>query len=86
MLDEIILNEILAEVKRAKKKRPGYFDHPAAQAGDVAQSAGKLIQASMEWKYNRAPVDSKAHEEQKRAMRTEAIKTAAAAIQFLENL
>lgn len=81
-----ILDEIFKELRRGKKKFPNFPDHPAAQAAIVSKDAGSLIDACLNWKYQRAPVDSRAYDEQKRAMKVEAIKVAAMAIRFIENL
>lgn len=81
-----ILEEVLKELKRAKKKHPRWYDHPAAQAGVVMEEAGELIRACMIWKYERASHGSKEYNQQVNAMRMEAIQTAAMAIRFIENL
>src|SRR5438445_45331 len=66
-----ILSEVLAELKRAKKKFPNWPDHPAAQAGIVCVEAGELMQACLQWKYERAPEEI-VQDAQKQHMREEA--------------
>lgn len=73
------------EVRKAKKKFPSWPDHPAAQAGIVCEESGELMQAALEFKYEKGK-DGRSIEEQKDQMRMEAIHTAAMAIRFLENL
>lgn len=80
-----ILDDILKELKRAKKIHPNWYDHPAAQAGVVMEEAGHLLQACMQWKYERSESEI-VRDEQINKMRLEAIHTAAACIRFLENL
>ncbi len=80
-----IWQAIELEVRRSKKKFPGWPDHPAAQAGIVCEEAGELMQACLKWKYERSKNlnDQKLQQQQ---MREEAIQTAAVSIRFLENL
>ena len=80
-----IWQTIELELRKAKKKFPGWPDHPAAQAGIVVEEAGELMQASLQWKYERSASEV-VQEVQKERMRDEAIQTAAMAIRFLENL
>jgi len=80
-----ILDDVMKEYRRSKKKSPSWPDHPAAQAGIVVEEAGQLMQASLQWKYERAESnDDQASQRQK--MRCKAIEVAASAIRFLENL
>lgn len=80
-----ILDDIIKEYLRAKKRHPGWPVHPAGQAGVVVEEAGELMRACMNMKYktNRS---GKNKEEMKQAIRLEAIQTAAVCIRFLENL
>lgn len=80
-----IWEEIELELRKARKKFPWWPDHPAAQAGIVCEEAGELMQACLEWKYERAKEEI-ILEVQKNKMRKEAIQTAVTAIRFLENL
>lgn len=79
-----ILQDVLTRLKTAKQAS-SWPDHPVAQAGLVANSAGFLLNASVQWKYNRGE-ELPDQQEQKARMRTEAINTAMNAIRFLENL
>lgn len=74
---------ISREYSEAKKKHPGWPQHAAAQAGIVVEEAGELMQACLQYKYQRAELSD---EEHKARMRKEAIQTAVTAIRFLENL
>lgn len=80
-----ILDDVLKELKRARKKHPSWPDHPAAQAGIVVEEAGELMKASLQWKYERekSPEDQL---QQWDAMYREGVQTAAMALRFLENL
>lgn len=77
-----IIDDILAELKRAKKKHPQWPDHIVARAAIVAEEAGELVRASLEFKYERQ-IDPETQIEE---MRIEAIHTAATCIRFLEGL
>lgn len=77
-----IWQAIELELRNSKKKHPNWPDHVAAQAGIVCEESGELMQACLQWKYERKENDA----EQKEQMRIEAIHTAATAIRFLENL
>lgn len=80
-----IWREIELELRRAKAKFPGWPDHPAAQAGIVVEEVGELMQACLQWKYERDP-NEVVQGKQKEQMKKEAIQTAVTAIRFLENL
>lgn len=82
MLDEIILNEILAELKQAKKKHPRWPVHIVARAAIVVEEAGELVRASLNQKYE----SKEDREAWKKEMEKEAIQTAAMAIRFIESL
>ena len=75
--------EIELELRAAKKKFPGWPEHAAAQAGIVVEEAGELMQACLQYKYQRKDLTEDEH---KARMRKEAIQTAVTAIRFLENL
>ncbi len=79
-----IMQDISAELKKAKKKQPNWPDHVAAQAGIVSKEAGELMNASLEWKYERSGSEL-VQEVQVQAIYDKAVKTAAMAIRFLEN-
>jgi hypothetical protein len=85
MKNQEIWQAIDEEVRRAKKKFPSWPDHPAAQAGIVCEEAGELMQACLQWKYERQP-DIMGQRHQMEHMQSEAIQVAASAIRFLENL
>ena len=80
-----IWQSIELEIRKAKKKFPGWPDHPAAQAGIVVEEAGELMQACLQWKYERSS-EAVVQDVQRERMREEAIQCAAMAIRFLENL
>lgn len=69
-------------MKKSKQSIPNWPDHPAAQAGIVNSNAGSLMNDCLNWKYNRSASDDKQIE----SMKESALKTAVAAIRFLENL
>lgn len=79
-----IIDEILAEVKRAKKKHPQWPDHVVARAAIVSEEAGELLRSSLNYKYEATQPLDKAR--WKADMKDEAIQTAATAIRFLEGL
>lgn len=78
-----ILDEILKELKRAKKKHPHWPDHIVARAAIVSEEAGELVRASLNYKYEGKPENRPACLKE---MEKEAIQTAATCIRFLENL
>lgn len=80
-----IWQSIELELRKAKKKFPNWPDHPAAQAGIVCEESGELMQAALEFKYEKGKKEQTV-DQQKEQMRIEAIHTAAVAIRFLENL
>lgn len=82
---EGILDEILKELKRAKKKHPQWPDHIVARAAIVGEEAGELIRASLNYKYEKAETGPD-QELQIEEMRKEAIQTAAICIRFIESL
>ena len=79
-----IWQEVELELRKAKKKFPNWPDHVAAQAGIVCEEAGELMQACLQYKYERSKDESTEYG-QKELMRKEAVQTAATAIRFLEN-
>jgi NTP pyrophosphatase (non-canonical NTP hydrolase) len=81
MADSAILQDILNELKKAKKKFPNWPDHMVSRAAIVAEEAGELVRAALQFKYERSDRESQILE-----LRKEAIQTAAMAIRFLENL
>jgi hypothetical protein len=84
MAEASILDDILRELKRSKKKHPYWPDHIVAGAAIVCEESGELIRAALNHKYeSKDKFDKEAWVKQ---MREEAIQTAAMAIRFLENL
>lgn len=84
MTQPAILDEILKELRRAKKKHPSWPVHIVARAAVVAEEAGELVRAALNFKY-----EAKGRFEQKewaKEMEKEAIHTAATAIRFIEAL
>lgn len=80
-----IWNAINEEHRRAKKAHPVWPDHIVARAGIVCEEAGELMQAALEFKYERCK-EGKTSQQQIEAMKHEAVQTAVTAIRFLENL
>jgi NTP pyrophosphatase (non-canonical NTP hydrolase) len=85
MASTAILDDILKELKRAKKKHPNWPDHIVARAAIVGEEAGELIRASLIYKYEIGK-NIEESEKVKADMRKEAIHTAATCIRFLETL
>lgn len=85
MTESGILDEILKELKRAKKKHPSFPIHIVARAGIVCEEAGELIRAALIYKYE-TPVDKVNEEQWKKEMEKEAIHVCATAIRFIESL
>lgn len=79
-----IWQSIELELRKAKKKFPGWPDHPAAQAGIVCEEAGELMQACLKFKYEKSATEL-GRISQVEHMKKDAIQTAAMAIRFLEN-
>jgi hypothetical protein len=80
-----ILDQILKELKAAKKKHPQWPDHIVARAAIVGEEAGELMRAALIFKYERAEAPE-GQENQLKEMEKEAIQTAATCIRFLECL
>lgn len=80
-----ILDDVLKELRRAKKVHPSWPDHIVARAAIVAEESGELVRAALQYKYEPAK-EGLAKGAQLAAMRKEAIQTAAMALRFLENL
>jgi NTP pyrophosphatase (non-canonical NTP hydrolase) len=78
-----IIDDILKELKKAKKKHPSWPEHIVARAAIVAEEAGELVRASLQFKYE---FDPDPESNQIYEMRKEALHTAAMAIRFLEQL
>ena len=83
--DQQILQAILDEVNRAKRKHPRWPEHIVARAGIVCEEAGELIREAVNFKYERESGEE-SRQQGLDAMRKEAIQTAATAIRFLQNL
>jgi hypothetical protein len=81
MTDSSILDQILKELKRTKKKHR-WPVHVVAQAAIVSEEAGELIREALRYKYELSEND----EEAIKRMEKEAIQTAVVAIRFIENL
>ena len=79
-----LIEEIMTELKRAKKKHPSWPDHIVARAAVVGEEAGELVRAALNHKYEAPTPDQRA--QWKEEMRKEAIHTAATCIRFLEGL
>ena len=88
MHNKEIFSSIELEMRKIKKETPSWPDHVAAQAGYVVSEAGSLVSAALSHKYNQKlyvefeytkgiSVD---------VMKRSAVRTAAMAIRFLENL
>lgn len=71
------------ELRRQKKKHPNFPDHVAAQAGIANAAAGNLMEVCLMYKYENDLYEAQDHVSM---MKQEALKTAAAAIRFLEHL
>lgn len=79
-----IIDQILKEVKRAKQKHPNFPDHIVARAAIVAEEAGELVRAALNWKYEKGEGIHAAR--QKEELVKEAIQTAATCVRFLESI
>lgn len=79
-----IWQEIEIELRADKRINPNYPDHVAAQAGKVSAQAGRLMESALSYKYHHGK--KAVTDYQVKKMRKAAIRTAASAIRFLENL
>jgi len=80
-----ILDDIIKELKRARRKQPNWPDHAAARAGIVCRDSGELMKESLHLKYESGK-DMMECEETIKKMRTAAIQCAVSCIRFLENI
>jgi NTP pyrophosphatase (non-canonical NTP hydrolase) len=71
-------DEIFQELKRAEKKFPGWPEDPVHAAAILAEEAGELVQAALDFFYGR--------EKNPEKMRLEAAQTGAMAVRFLIGL
>lgn len=71
------------ELRKAKKEHPNWPDHVVAQAALVVEPAGNLTALSLLKKYGPKPAQQDAL---KNDLQSQAIRTAAMAILFLENM
>jgi len=72
---EDLLEAIFKELRYAEKKFPGWPTDVVHAAAIVAEEAGELVQAALDWNYHR--------EEWTTKMEKEAAQTAAMAMRFL---
>lgn len=72
-----IIEQIQAEVNRAKSKHPNWPEDNIHAAAIVCEESGELIRAALQHKYEGGTIDE---------MRKEAIQTAATCIRLLEGL
>lgn len=79
-----IWQEIEIELRADKRVNPNYPDHVAAQAGKVSAEAGRLMEAALSLKYHHG--NKSVTDYQVKKMRRAAVRSAAMAIRFLENL
>lgn len=77
-----IWHAIAVEMKADKSNNPSFPDHAAGMAGKVVAPAGELMKHAMDFKYGAADYEAV----NAKLMEYAAIKTAAMAIRFLENL
>lgn len=80
-----IWQDIELAIRADKKSHPNWPDHAAAQAGKVCKEAGLLMRDSLDHKYDKSNSDL-IKEAKLLRMKESAVKTAAMAIRFLENL
>lgn len=79
-----IIDDILDELKRAKKKHPYWPDHIVGAAGIVCEESGEVIRECLNLKYGKnTPEESASILEN---IRKELIQSCASAIRMLENL
>jgi hypothetical protein len=83
--NDSIIHEVLKEYQRAKKKFPSWPVHIVARAAIVGEESGELIQAALQWKYERQHT-YEGRDGQYDKMKKEAIQTAAMCLRFLEML
>jgi len=77
MLLNDIAKSLNEEMERAKDKFPWWPEDQIHAAAIVAEEAGELLQATLQYKYENGSFEN---------VRKEAIQTATMAIRFLENL
>jgi len=80
-----IWQEIELQLREDKKFNSSYPDHVCARAGRVVIEAGDIMNAADTLKYYPSEIQE-AHLKHKADLRKAAIRTAAAAIRFLENI
>jgi hypothetical protein len=72
-----MIDKILSELARAKTIWPKWPDDPIHAAAVIAEEAGEIVKAALDFTYSSGPLAD---------MEAEAIQTAAMCIRFLENL
>jgi hypothetical protein len=83
MNNQEIWKEIDDDVRFIKKNDSRWPDHAAAQAGMVGREAGELMNAAIIFKFHRKKKSDSSHLSE---MQRAAIRTAAMAIIFLQNV
>lgn len=82
-MDNSLFDDIMKELKRAKRKHPNWPQHVAAQAGIVVEEVGELMQACLQNKYEKEKKTSKEHCDD---MRNEAIQVIVTALRFIDHI
>jgi NTP pyrophosphatase (non-canonical NTP hydrolase) len=80
-----ILKEVLQELRNAKKKHPRQPRHVVSRAAIVSEEVGELVQAAIQFKYERGR-HTMTRDEWLAKMRKEAIQVIVTGIRFIENL
>lgn len=73
-----VLDDVFEEIRRAEGKFPGWPEDVVHEAAIVAEEAGELMKASLDFYYHRWPTPERVYDE--------AVQTAAMALRFLFNL
>lgn len=74
-IENMVINMILDEVKRAETKHPKFAADPVHRAAVVCEEAGELVRASLQYEYERGPLSE---------VLKEAIQTAATCVRILK--
>lgn len=80
-----IIDEVIAELNRARTKFPTWPDDPIHAAAVVAEESGELVQAALQACYEQKK-DGALFQAQLANVKQEAIQTAAMAIRFLVSM
>ncbi len=81
-----VIDLSLEELNRAQIKHPGWPDDKIHAAAILGEESGELLQACIDYEYEKEPGDDEKYDHHMRRMQEEAVQCGAMAIRFLLHL